>query len=137
MKYKILFLVLMASSVSKAQYFMNSNSELIYELYRKSDKVGEYRVFVVIDEETTFYSDSLTIKKLHGLPNSSKMKIADQWRLHGKRIEVERAPYISYSPRFPSNMNDINLQKIDQSFDWENSPWIGVKHLWKDPEHPF
>ncbi len=40
-------------------YYTNVNSELCFELYRTGDRLGAYRVYVVIDEETTFLTDTV------------------------------------------------------------------------------
>ena len=68
---------------------------------------------------------------------AQKSNIAEQWRRRGKRIEVERAPFISYPAKITNYNKDYNLQKIDQKFDWENSPWKDSKQYWQYEDRPF
>jgi hypothetical protein len=121
----------------KAQFYKNVNSEICYELFQKSDQLGAYRVFLVIDQETSFLSDSTVLKEFSKMGITQKSNIAEQWRRRGKRIEVERAPFISYPAKITNYNKDYNLQKIDQKIDWENSPWKDSKQYWQYEDRPF
>ena len=121
----------------KAQFYKNVNSEICYELFQKSDQLGAYRVFLVIDQETSFLSDSTILKEFSKMGITQKSNITEQWRRRGKRIEVERAPFISYPAKITNYNKDYNLQKIDQKFDWENSPWKDSKQYWQYEDRPF
>ena len=48
-------------------YYTNVNSELCFELYRTGDRLGAFRVYVAIDEETTFLSDTVLFNRWHTL----------------------------------------------------------------------
>jgi hypothetical protein len=137
MKLLFLYLFVLVVCESKAQFYTNVNSELCFELYQKSDQLGAYRVFLVIDEETSFLSDSSTLKEFSKLDAARKTNVAEQWRRRGKRIEVERAPFISYPANLRKYANDCNLQKINQTIDWENSPLKNAKEYWQYEDRPF
>jgi hypothetical protein len=137
MKQVFLCLFIVFTYDVNAQFYTNVNSELCYELYQKSDPIGPYRVFLVIDQETSSLADSTNLKEFSFLSLSRKISISEQWRRMGKRIEVERAPFISYPANLKKYGNDYNLQKIDQNFDWENSPWKDSKQYWQYEDRPF
>jgi hypothetical protein len=130
-------LIILGINPLNAQFFNNVNSELCFELFQKSDKLGPYRVYLVIDNETSFLSDSTQLYAIGKNSISKKVAIADQWRMQGRRVEVERAPFISYPVNLRKYGNNYNLQKIDQKFDWENSPWKDSKQYWQYEDRPF
>ena len=130
-------LIILGIKPLNAQFFNNVNSELCFELFQKSDKLGPYRVYLVIDNETSFLSDSTQLYAIGKNSISKKVAIADQWRMQGRRVEVERAPFISYPVNLRKYGNNYNLQKIDQNFDWENSPWKDSKQYWQYEDRPF
>ena len=134
----LLFLLIILGKQSlNAQFFNNVNSELCFELFQKSDKLGPYRVYLVIDNETSFLADSTELYAIGKNSISRKIAIADRWRMQGKRVEVERAPFISYPVNLKKYGNDYNLQKINQKIDWENSPWKEGKEYWQYEDRPF
>ena len=137
MKHLLLCLFVIITCEMKAQFYKNVNSEICYELFQKSDQLGAYRVFLVIDQETSFLSDSTVLKEFSKMGITQKSNIAEQWRRRGKRIEVERAPFISYPAKITNYNKDYNLQKIDQKIDWENSPWKDSKQYWQYEDRPF
>ena len=130
-------LIILGINPLKAQFFNNVNSELCFELFQKSDKLGPYRVYLVIDNETSFLTDSTQLNAIGKNSISKKVAIADQWRMQVRRVEVERAPFISYPVNLRKYGNNYNLQKIDQNFDWENSPWKDSKQYWQYEDRPF
>jgi hypothetical protein len=134
----LLFLLIILGKQSlNAQFFNNVNSELCFELFQKSDNLGPYRIYLVIDNETSFIADSTELYAIGKSPISRKVAIADRWRMQGKRVEVERAPFISYPVNIKKYRNDYNLQKINQKIDWENSPWKDGKEYWQYEDRPF
>jgi hypothetical protein len=137
MKQVFLYLFIVISCDVNAQFYTNVNSEICYELYQKSDPIGSYRVFLVIYQETSSLADSSILKEFGTLSLSRKISISEQWRRNGKRIEVERAPFITYPANLRKYGNDYNLQKVDQNFDWENSPWKDSKQYWQYEDRPF
>ena len=137
MKFLVLIVFVVIACETKAQFYTNVNSELCYELYHKSDQLGAYRIFLVIDQETSFFSDSTILKEFSKKNSAQKSSIVEQWRMQGKRIEVERAPFISYPAKMPNNSKEYNLQKINQKIDWENSPWKNAKEHWQNEDRPF
>ena len=74
MRTPILALFALATAVLQAQekvtYYNNVNSELCFELYRTNDALGAFRVYVVIDGETTTLSDSVLFNTWHTLSRS-------------------------------------------------------------------
>ena len=137
MKLLLLCVLITITSETKAQFYTNVNSEICYELYQKSDQIGLYRVFLVIDQEMSFLADSTMLKQFSKLDIASKTNTIELWRRRGKRIEVERAPFISYPFKLKKYGIDYNLQKIDQTIDWENSPWKDSKQYWQFEDRPF
>lgn len=137
LNFLIFVLIILGIKPLNAQFFNNVNSELCFELFQKSDKLGPYRVYLVIDNETSFLSDSTQLYAIGKNSISKKVAIADQWRMQGRRVEVERAPFISYPVNLRKYGNDYNLQKVDQNFDWENSPWKDSKQYWQYEDRPF
>jgi hypothetical protein len=137
MKFLLIFVFIVITCETKAQFYDNVNSELCFELYQKSDQLGPYRVFLVIDQETSFFADSTILKEFSKMGEARKTSIIEQWRRQGKRIEVERAPFISYPAKLTNYSKDYNLQKINQKIDWENSPWKDSKQYWQYEDRPF
>jgi hypothetical protein len=137
MKNYIIFLFLSIALSSQAQYFNNVNNELCYELYTVTDPMGEYRVYVVVDPENFTQKDSLMLTKMDGMSQGSKSVIAQRWAMEGKRIEAERAPYITKPPVFPKPIGKIDMRKLDHKIDWENSPWKDAKPFWQHKDRPF
>lgn len=83
---------------AKAQYFNNTNNELCYQLYEQNDKLGKYRVYIVIEDLSL--KDNELIQKWDSITTIQKIQITENWANEGRRIEVERFPYISYYPIF-------------------------------------
>lgn len=136
----ILFAALALSSTAvRAQdqvtYYTNVNSELCFELYRTGDRLGAYRVYVVIDEETTFLSDTVLFNRWHTLSRGRRSAITQRWAIEGRRIEAERAPYITYPPRFPNHRRMPLLPVPNTAPDW--SAWEGGRQFWQYPDRPF
>jgi len=71
---------------------------LSYQLYEQNDNLGKYRVYLVIEDLSL--KDNELIKNWDTIQKKEKVKITDRWAKEGKRIEVERFPYISYYPVF-------------------------------------
>jgi hypothetical protein len=137
MKFLLLCVIVVITCEVKAQFYTNVNSEICYELYQKLDQIGAYRVFLVIDQETSSLADSKTLKEFSKLDAARKISIVEQWRRLGKRIEVERAPFISYPAKMSNYSREYNLQKINQRIDWENSPWKNAKEHWQNEDRLF
>ena len=133
---RIIFLLLLTLSFSaKAQYFNNVNSELCYQLYETSDPLSGYRVYVVVDPENFEEKDYKILEQWNTLDQSQRSKVTQRWSLEGKRIESERAPYITYPPVFPNNNFFVpqHTKKVEQ--DW--GPWKGAKKYWAYADRPF
>jgi hypothetical protein len=132
---KLLFLfTVLFANLANAQFFNNVNSELCFQLYTTGDKLGAYRVYVVVDNETTTMADTVTFQKWNGLSQFEKSKITQRWAMEGRRIESERAPYISYPPIFPNN-NYFLPQPREIHVDWKL--WEQGKKYWAYPDRPF
>lgn len=120
-----------------AQYFNNVNNELCYELYRTSDALSEFRVYIVMDKETIEPEDTVLLTKWHKISQSDRIKIVQGWALHGRRIEAERAPYITKTPKFVKPGSVLEMKRDTQKIDWDNSPWKDAKKFWLYPDRPF
>jgi hypothetical protein len=94
----ILVLFVLCFSDLKAQYFNNSNNELCYQLYEQNDNIGEFRVYIVIEDLSS--KDNELIQKWDSIHKKENLTTTERWTNEGKRIEVERFPYISYYPVF-------------------------------------
>jgi hypothetical protein len=94
----ILVLLCLSFTNANAQYFNNSNNELSYQLYEQNDNLGKYRVIIVIENLTL--KDNELITNWDSFQKKEKLLITENWVNEGKRIEVERFPYISYYPVF-------------------------------------
>lgn len=116
-------------------YFTNVNSELCFELYRTSDRLGEFRVYVVIDEESTFLADTVLLNQWNTLPRGRRSAITQRWAVEGRRIEAERAPYITRPPRFPNRRRATLRPVSNTATDW--SVWEGGRTFWMYPDRPF
>jgi hypothetical protein len=79
-----------------AQFYKNGNSEICFELYQGQDQLSQYRVYLVVDEETTFLADSSRLLRYSRNTIKQRKVIADRWRREGRRVEIERAPFINY-----------------------------------------
>jgi hypothetical protein len=101
MKKLILFLTLLVATSANAQLFNNVNSELCCMLYERSDAAGAYRVYVVVDKENFEEKDYKILEKWESLNQTERSRVAQRWAIEGKRIESERAPYITYPPVIP------------------------------------
>lgn len=109
-------------------FFNNVNSELCYHLYERSDALGKFRVFLVISDMTE--DDMLLLKHWSELTEHQKTVVVQHWALTGKRTECERAPYITYPPRFPHDypMPTLKRPVLPES---DHDPWKeGQKELW-------
>jgi hypothetical protein len=103
----ILVLFVLCFSDIKAQYFNNSNNELSYQLYEQNDNFGKYRVYLVIEDLSS--NDIELIHKWDSIQKKEKVTISERWSNEGKRIEVERFPYISYYPIFKAKISNPKL----------------------------
>jgi hypothetical protein len=120
-----------------AQYFNNVNNELCYELYRTNDALSEFRVYIVIDKETIEPEDTVLLTQWHKISKSEQIKIVQEWALRGRRIEAERAPYITKTPKFDKPIRNVEMKRDTQKIDWDNSPWKDAKKFWLYPDRPF
>ena len=132
---KTIFLFVFISNYCNAQYFNNVNNELCYELYRITDPLSEFRVYIVMDEETIAEKDKKIIAGLDSLSQQQKAVVAQRWALEGKRIEVERFPYISYQPVFPKNNYFIPQPVPNNKPKWDT--WLEWKKYWQYEDRPF
>lgn len=139
MRYCLFFLVVLAITPVLAQepvtYYTNVNSELCFELYRTGDGLGAYRAYVVIDEETTFLADTVLFNHWHGLSRGRRSAITQRWSIEGRRIEVERAPYITRPPHFPNRGRVVLHVVPNTAMDW--TVWEGARESWQYRERPF
>ena len=92
----VTFLLLLSAVRCRAQFekvhcFNNSNNEPSVELYKMNDPLGEYRVFMVLEELSK--NDSVFLSKWHTYSDAAKSQITQRWAMEGKRVEVERYPY--------------------------------------------
>lgn len=136
--YLLVALALTATAVyaqGLVTYYNNVNSELCFELYRTGDRLGAYRVYVVIDEETTFLTDTVLFNRWSGLGRGRRSAITQRWAIEGRRIEAERAPYITYPPRFPNHRRMPLLPVANRAPNW--SAWEGGRAFWQYPDRPF
>ena len=102
---------LMTSSLN-AQFYKNVNSEICFELYQSQDQLSQYRVYLVVDEETTFLADSSMLLRYSRNVINQRKVIADRWRREGRRVEIERAPFVTY----PFQLNSLRrpeLKKVE------------------------
>lgn len=138
-KHKILLMaiILNVNNSCYAQYFNNVNNELCYELYRLKDALSEYRVFIVMDNETIEPADTIKLAKWNTFSQNERNKIVQKWAINGRRIEAERAPYITKPPKFERQPKPIEMKRVDQKIDWDNSPWKDAKKFWLYPDRPF
>jgi hypothetical protein len=99
---RIILLLVTVSFINTVcgQYFSNVNNELCYELYRTQDALSQYRVFIVIDREATDPGDTVMLAKWNKFSQTERINIAQSWAIHGRRIEVERVPYITNPAQF-------------------------------------
>jgi len=139
MRYLLFFPLALAVMPLQAQqpvtYYTNVNSELCFELYRTGDRLGAYRMYVVIDEETTFLADTVFLNQWHRLSQGRRSGITQRWAIEGRRIEAERAPYITLPARFP-NCRPVILHPVpNTATDW--SAWEGGREFWQHPDRPF
>jgi hypothetical protein len=94
-----------------AQFYNNSNNELSYQLLEKNDFNGKYRIFVVVDEQL-FESDFKTLEEWDNFNQKIKEEIIDKWFYEGKRIELERYPYLSYEPIFKIKIKNPKIIQL-------------------------
>lgn len=80
-----------------------------YQLYEQNDNIGKYRVYIVIVDLSI--KDNELIQKWDSIPPKKKIQITENWANEGKRIEVERFPYISYYPIFENKIPNPKLFK--------------------------
>lgn len=110
---------------SMKEFFNNVNGELCIHLYEKADAYSKYRVFLVL--ENLEQADIEILMMWNKLTQSQKNEVVQRWAREGKRTEVERAPYLSYSPVFPTEktvpvlkapekaLNQVNLWYPEKS----------------------
>jgi hypothetical protein len=103
----ILILLFFFFTNVNAQYFNNANNELSYQLFEKKDKLGNYRVYIVIED--FLLSDFEQIQKWDSINLNQKMQLTENWVNEGKRIEIERYPYISFYPTFEKKISNPKL----------------------------
>ncbi len=118
-----LFLIFSATHSVQAQYFNNSNNELCLELYRQYDEIGQYRVYMIIDELDE--KDQKILSQWDTLDGKTKTTVTQRWTAEGKRIETDRAPFVTKAPVFPKTLKKPDLQPVPKP---KNSPdpWGGV-----------
>ena len=133
----LLVMLFWANTFTYAQYFNNVNNELCYELYRTQDALSEYRVFMVIDKETTVPGDTAVLAQWTTFSQSQRSKITQRWATEGRRIEVDRAPYITKTPKFDKPGSVLEMKRDTQKINWDNSPWKDAKKFWLYPDRPF
>ena len=133
----LLMVFFSGKNMAYAQYFNNVNNELCYELYRTQDALSEYRVFMVIDKETTVPGDTAVLAQWTTFSQSQRSKITQRWATEGRRIEVERAPYITKTPKFDKPGSVLEMKRDTQKINWDNSPWKDAKKFWLYPDRPF
>lgn len=95
-----------------AQFYRNVNSEICFELYQGQDQLSQFRVYLVVDEETTFLADSSMLLRYSRNVINQRKVIADRWRREGRRVEIERAPFVTY----PFQLNSLRrpeLKKVE------------------------
>ena len=109
MNYLFLSLSLFVFSDLNAQYFNNINNELSYQLIEKNDDIGKYRTFIIIDELSD--NDYKIIENWDKITFIKRESIIDKWFYEGKRIEVERQPYLSNKPVFRVKINNSEFIK--------------------------
>jgi hypothetical protein len=122
---------------AQAQYFNNVNNELCYELYLTRDALSEFRVYMVIDKETTQPEDTVLLSRWQTIAMPERIAQAQRWNMLGRRIESERAPYITKPPRFEKPAKEVEWKRIIQPIDWNNTPWKDAKQFWCCPDRPF
>jgi hypothetical protein len=110
------------------EFFNNSNGELCVELYRKNDPLSEYRVFLVL--ENLEENDIKILEKWNSLGSSAKTSVTHRWSMEGKRVEVERYPYISYPPVFPTEKREPVLMPVKREM-------INLPNLWYPYDSPL
>jgi hypothetical protein len=97
--------LLVRGQVDSSKFFNNVNNELCIFLYESSDPIGPYRVFMVVEE-----MEKEEIELVFKQAKSNNLAVVQRWALEGKRIEIERYPYITYAPKFPSDRKFPDLQ---------------------------
>jgi hypothetical protein len=139
MMYRILWLVVsLAWGLNvQAQYYNNVNNELCFELYRTRDALSEFRVYMVIDNETTQPEDTVVLSKWQTFALTDRISRAQNWNMLGRRIESERAPYITKPPRFEKAAKEVEWKRIVEPIDWNNTPWKDARQFWCCPDRPF
>ena len=105
---------------SLKEFFNNSNNELCMELYKKNDALSEYRVFLVLEELDE--NDIEKLHKWHTLSSTQKSSITQRWSNTGRRVEVERFPYLSYPPVFPGERTAPVLIPVKREL-LQTNPW--------------
>jgi hypothetical protein len=100
------------------EFFNNVNGELCIELYRKRDALSEYRVFLVLEDLEE--SDIQILQQWNTLGSTTKTAITQRWSMLGKRVEVERSPYLSYAPVFPTEKKEPILVPLKKTFNSQN-----------------
>jgi hypothetical protein len=119
--------------------FNNSNNEPSVELYKMNDPLGEYRVFMVLEELSK--NDSVFLIKWHTYSASSKSHITQRWSMEGKRIEVERYPYREKPFTPPRKLKPPVLLpvKTDQTrYEKAAEQWLQIpEHMWDDIPEGF
>ena len=82
----------MSNNMKAQKLFTNVNSELCIELYRLTDELGVYRVYMVYEDLTK--NDSIMLKKWHTLKIDEMTYVVQHWAYLGRRIETDREPFM-------------------------------------------
>lgn len=121
----VLLVSLFAVNYLHAQFFNNVNNELCIKLYEKSDPVGKYIVYMVM--ENLEAKDGKILEQWNSLDQFTKSMVTQQWTLEGKRVEVLRSPYVMYPPVFPHELKKPVLYPLP--------PAKPAKDFWKNRFH--
>lgn len=105
---------------SMKEFFNNSNNELCMELYKRNDALSEYRVFLVLEDLDEH--DIKILHQWHTLSSTQKSSITQRWSIAGRRVEVDRFPYLSYHPVFPGERTAPVLIPVKTEL-LQSNPW--------------
>jgi hypothetical protein len=95
-----IILSFLSISLYSQTYFKNTNHEVCMELYITNSGVGDYIVYLVIDE-TLDSTDYKIMKKWSTLTSEEKSRCSQHWAQIGKRVESENYP--CYQEKLDSN----------------------------------
>lgn len=110
---KLLFFLLFVSFEAYAQnykqsdnFFNNSNGELSLILYSKTDELGSYLIYMVMEDLQP--NDIEIIDQWNKFSKNDHFIVINRWIHNGKRIEVLRpgtnGEYCIFPPKFPKSL---------------------------------